>query len=129
MRLHSFDGHCAARRRHDWDPHGNGRRHHGAWLIQRNHRVREHLDLLIRDVELAAHDEDGVTPQVQMVLVVRLGEDDDLDLPELILRLLKEGQKVNVYDFDGYWLDIGRHDDYETAMREFALHRGEFLKE
>jgi len=50
-----------------------------------------------------------------------------LDLPELVLRLLKEGQKVNVYDFDGYWLDIGRHDDYETAIEEFLLHRGEFL--
>lgn len=50
-----------------------------------------------------------------------------LDLPELILRLLKEGQKVNVYDFDGYWLDIGRHDDYETAIQEFLVHRAEFL--
>jgi len=50
-----------------------------------------------------------------------------LDLPELVLRLLKEGQKVNVYEFDGYWLDIGRHDDYETAIEEFLLHRGEFL--
>ena len=49
------------------------------------------------------------------------------DLPELVLRLLKEGQKVNVYDFDGYWLDIGRHDDYETAIEEFLLHRQEFL--
>ncbi len=50
-----------------------------------------------------------------------------LDLPELVLRLLKENQKVNVYNFDGYWLDIGRHDDYETAMREFAERRLEFL--
>jgi NDP-sugar pyrophosphorylase family protein len=50
-----------------------------------------------------------------------------LDLPELVLRLLKEGQKVNVYDFDGYWLDIGRHDDYETAIEEFLVHRREFL--
>ena len=50
-----------------------------------------------------------------------------LDLPELVLRLLQEGQKVNVYDFDGYWLDIGRHDDYETAIDEFLRHRTEFL--
>jgi NDP-mannose synthase len=50
-----------------------------------------------------------------------------LDLPELILRLLKAGQKVSVYNFDGYWLDIGRHDDYETAMEEFAAHRTDFL--
>lgn len=52
-----------------------------------------------------------------------------LDLPELVLRLMKQGKKVNVYDFDGYWLDIGRHDDYETAMDEFAAHRKDFLPE
>lgn len=52
-----------------------------------------------------------------------------LDLPELVLRLLKEDQKVNVYNFDGYWLDIGRHDDYETAIEEFTAHRKDFLPE
>jgi NDP-sugar pyrophosphorylase family protein len=34
---------------------------------------------------------------------------------------------VNIYNFYGYWLDIGRHDDYETAMEEFAAHRSDFL--
>ena len=50
-----------------------------------------------------------------------------LDLPELVLNLIKDGKKVNVYNFDGYWLDIGRHDDYEQAIGEFASHRDEFL--
>jgi NDP-sugar pyrophosphorylase family protein len=50
-----------------------------------------------------------------------------LDLPELVLRLIQQGQRVNVYQFDGYWLDIGRHDDYEIAMKEFAAHRDSFL--
>lgn len=50
-----------------------------------------------------------------------------LDLPELVLRLMKQGKKVNIYNFDGYWLDIGRHDDYETAMDEFSAHRADFL--
>jgi NDP-sugar pyrophosphorylase family protein len=50
-----------------------------------------------------------------------------LDLPELILGLIKQGQPVSVYPFGGYWLDIGRHDDYETAIHEFRSHRGEFL--
>lgn len=50
-----------------------------------------------------------------------------LDLPELVLRLMEQGKKVNVFNFDGYWLDIGRHDDYETAMEEFAAHRADFL--
>lgn len=50
-----------------------------------------------------------------------------LDLPELVLRLKSQGQPVNVYRFDGYWLDIGRHDDYEVAVQEFLRHRDEFL--
>ena len=50
-----------------------------------------------------------------------------LDLPELILRLIHAGEKVNIYNFDGYWLDIGRHDDYDSAVQEFSVHRNEFL--
>jgi NDP-sugar pyrophosphorylase family protein len=50
-----------------------------------------------------------------------------LDLPELILKLIKDGKKVNVFKFDGYWLDIGRHDDYEQAIDEFSAHHEKFL--
>jgi NDP-sugar pyrophosphorylase family protein len=52
-----------------------------------------------------------------------------LDLPELVLKLLHKGQRVNVHHFDGYWLDIGRHDDYELAMQEFSANRSSFLPE
>ncbi len=52
-----------------------------------------------------------------------------LDLPELVLKLLGDKQGVNVYPFDGYWLDIGRHDDYEKAIQEFTLNRASFLPE
>lgn len=51
------------------------------------------------------------------------------DLPDLILRLFDEGEQVNCYRFDGYWLDIGRHDDYEAAIQEFQSHRSLFLPE
>ena len=52
-----------------------------------------------------------------------------LDLPDLVMNLMKQGQRVNVFNFDGYWLDIGRHDDYEKAVEEFSTHRVEFLPE
>jgi NDP-mannose synthase len=52
-----------------------------------------------------------------------------LDLPELVRRLMHVGEKVNIYNFNGYWLDIGRHDDYESAVEEFNAHRTEFLPE
>jgi NDP-sugar pyrophosphorylase family protein len=56
-----------------------------------------------------------------------IARDHHLDLPELVLNLIKDGKKVNVFNFDGYWLDIGRHDDYEQAIEEFASHRKDFL--
>lgn len=52
-----------------------------------------------------------------------------LDLPELILHLLEEGERVNTYRFEGYWLDIGRYDDYQDAVKTFETHRDEFLSE
>lgn len=52
-----------------------------------------------------------------------------LDLPELVLRLLDAGEPVGSHLFDGYWLDIGRHDDYERAIVEFGKLRSTFMHE
>ena len=41
-----------------------------------------------------------------------------LDFPQLIQNLLAAGKTVKGYVFDGYWLDIGRPDDYERANME-----------
>ncbi|MDP1822374.1 MAG: sugar phosphate nucleotidyltransferase [Archangium sp.] len=50
-----------------------------------------------------------------------------LDLPDLVKRLMAAKEKVLAYRHAGYWLDIGRHDDYQEAVREFEAHRSEFL--
>lgn len=51
-----------------------------------------------------------------------------LDFPDLVLRLLDAGEVVRARrSEDDYWLDIGRHDDYETAMDEFERMRGRLL--
>jgi NDP-mannose synthase len=50
-----------------------------------------------------------------------------LDLPDLVLRLLAGGEPVGSYLYDGYWLDIGRHEDYERAIVEFEQLRPMFL--
>jgi len=52
-----------------------------------------------------------------------------LDLPELVLRLLEQGERVSSYHYKGYWLDIGRPDDYQEAIQTFEAHRQEFLPE
>ncbi|MDD3552347.1 MAG: sugar phosphate nucleotidyltransferase [Methanothrix soehngenii] len=41
-----------------------------------------------------------------------------LDIPDLMKRLLSEGEKVNGFIHDGYWLDIGRPDDYIKANED-----------
>ena len=43
-----------------------------------------------------------------------------LDFPDLIKRLLANGEKVKGFNFDGYWLDIGRPEDYERANEEIG---------
>ena len=43
-----------------------------------------------------------------------------LDFPDLVLRALAAGERVGAYRYDGLWLDIGRHDDYERAIAQFS---------
>ena len=43
---------------------------------------------------------------------------EHLDFPYLIKELISNGETVKGYVYDGYWLDIGRLDDYERASRE-----------
>jgi NDP-sugar pyrophosphorylase family protein len=50
-----------------------------------------------------------------------------LDFPELILRLLGAGETVRAVRSESYWRDIGRHDDYDTAIEEFERMRSRFL--
>jgi NDP-sugar pyrophosphorylase family protein len=45
--------------------------------------------------------------------------DRPFDLPDLVQALLAAGEPVGSFPYDGYWLDIGRHDDYEQAIAEF----------
>jgi len=45
----------------------------------------------------------------------------------LMLDLLANGREVTIRPFDGYWLDIGRPDDYMRAIDEFETMRSRFL--
>lgn len=49
------------------------------------------------------------------------------DFPQLILKLRDSGERVRIVPTDAYWLDIGRHDDYEQAQDEFERMRNRFL--
>lgn len=48
---------------------------------------------------------------------------------DLMRDLLRTGNKVRVNSFDGYWLDIGRPDDYMRAIDEFDAMKYKLLAE
>ncbi len=52
-----------------------------------------------------------------------------LDFPDLILKLIANGEMVNGYTFDGYWMDLGRPDDYMQANNDFEKMKHQFLPE
>lgn len=52
-----------------------------------------------------------------------------LDFPDLILKLIAAGEKVAAYPFAGYWMDLGRSDDYEKANQDFNSMKLQFLPE
>ena len=49
------------------------------------------------------------------------------DFPDLVKTLIGVGEKVIGYRFDGYWQDVGRPDDYESAAQDFDQMRSQFL--
>ena len=51
------------------------------------------------------------------------------DFPELIQKLIKQGEKVICYPSDDFWLDIGGHEDYEEAQKKFQKMRKKLLYE
>jgi NDP-sugar pyrophosphorylase family protein len=61
----------------------------------------------------------------EILSYIRKGE--YLDFPDLVRVLLQDGRTVSYYPFDGYWLDIGRHDDYATAAVEFEKLKSQFI--
>jgi NDP-sugar pyrophosphorylase family protein len=49
-----------------------------------------------------------------------------LDFPQLVLKLIRSGERVCAYPSDCLWLDIGRPDDYAKAQEIFCEKRQEF---
>jgi NDP-mannose synthase len=52
-----------------------------------------------------------------------------LDLPDLALRLIDAGEFVQSWLSDAYWVDLGRREDYETAIDDFEEMRDRLLPE
>jgi NDP-sugar pyrophosphorylase family protein len=57
-----------------------------------------------------------------------LPKDQPYGFDQLMRALIQEGQKVAVKEHPGYWLDIGRPEDYQRATDDFADSSERFLK-
>jgi NDP-mannose synthase len=108
----------------------------GHALTIASHRRTVHIDYGVLHVEGGGPDETGeivgFEEKPELPYVVSMGvyvmEPRALDLvepgvytdiPDLVLRLIAAGESVGSYLFDGYWLDIGRHEDYELAIQQY----------
>ena len=55
-------------------------------------------------------------------------ENKSYGFDNLMLDLIAAGKPAAVRKFEGYWLDIGRPDDYAAAIELFEINRKNFLK-
>jgi len=113
-------------------------RRHGAALTIATHRRTVKIDLGVLEydadsrvtnyIEKPHHAYDvsmGVYVYEPSVLRY-ISQGKYLDFPELVLRLLADGQAVCAYPTECLWLDIGRPDDYARAQELFDERRNEF---
>ena len=52
-------------------------------------------------------------------LLEHIPDDEPFGLDDLVLSMLQKRLAIHAYAFNGYWLDIGRPDDYEKANEDF----------
>ena len=50
-----------------------------------------------------------------------------LDFPNLVINLLKNGEKVVGYHCNDFWMDIGQREDYIKAQEKFEIMKNKFL--
>lgn len=43
------------------------------------------------------------------------------DFPDLVQRMLSRGMKIYCHPYEGYWMDIGRPEDYEQAVADYEM--------
>lgn len=52
-----------------------------------------------------------------------------LDFPTVVQRMIDADESVRAWRSEAYWLDIGRHEDYEQALDEFDRMRHKLIPE
>jgi NDP-sugar pyrophosphorylase family protein len=55
---------------------------------------------------------------IKKEVLKHLPKDDFFNATDLMEKLIDLGKKVVSYPLSGYWLDIGKHEDFEKAQRD-----------
>lgn len=115
-------------------------RQHNASLTIATHKRQVKLDLGVLESDAEGritdyHEKPERTYDVSMGIYVYepralklITRGEYLDFPDLVLRLLANGEKVMSFRTDCLWLDIGRPDDYAEAQRLFEQNRERFVR-
>jgi dTDP-glucose pyrophosphorylase len=56
---------------------------------------------------------------IKKELLGLIPENEFFNATDLMEELIKQGRKVNSYPLRGYWLDIGKHEDFKKAQEDF----------
>ena len=100
------------------------------------HRRRNTIDYGVLHLDGPDSTVTGFDEKPELALTVSMGiyvmepsvlehiPDGYFDFPDLVQALLGIGERVGAYPFDGFWLDIGRRDDYEIAIERWAARTG-----
>jgi NDP-sugar pyrophosphorylase family protein len=104
---------------------------HGAHLTLSTHRREHKVDFGVLEVDPASRRLAGFREKPTYELEVSMGiyvfnrdlvrripHDRPYGLDDLVLAMLADGEPIHTYPFSGYWLDLGRPDDYDRANRE-----------
>jgi NDP-sugar pyrophosphorylase family protein len=111
-------------------------RHHverGARLTLSTYRRRQPIDFGVLELDADARRVTGFREKPELELDVSMGvyvfhrglveripRDRPYGLDDLVLAMLADGEPIDAYPFSGYWLDLGRPDDYDRANREIG---------
>jgi NDP-sugar pyrophosphorylase family protein len=57
---------------------------------------------------------------VEPEVLEHVPSDHFFDMPQLLDALMRKERPVHVFPITEYWLDIGRHDELQRAMREYG---------
>ena len=51
-------------------------------------------------------------------VIHKVPKNETFNATDLMEKMIQEGKKVVAYPLVGYWLDIGKHEDYEKAQHD-----------